>query len=122
MANETESKAVEPMNLDISKMIPRITEEVTAKIRERAVESFGYEVNRAVAAQVQAFITEHIVPDIAAELKARSPELRAAVVAGVFGAMDALSEKVKKAAVDKIAGYDGDKVIREFIAAIYPRY
>lgn len=108
--------------LDIGAMIPRITEDVMAAMREKAIQSFSYQVQQAVGAEVQKFIAEQIVPDIAAELKARSPELRAAVVAGIFGAMDALAEKVKKSAVDKISGYDGDKVIKDFISTIYRGY
>jgi hypothetical protein len=116
--NETKA----PGNIDISSLIPQITADVTAAIRERAINGFTYAVQQQVGEQVSAYIKEQIVPLIADELKANHAELRAAIVKGVYASVEALAEKLRTAAVAKITGYDGDKLIKEFIGQVFPRY
>jgi hypothetical protein len=105
----------------IAAMLPSITEQVTAKLRERALSNLEHQVTMAVAEQVKAFLSETIVPTVAEELRAAEPEIRAAIVAGVRGGSLALAAAIEKKITDKVTGYDGDKVIGEILRQLAPR-
>jgi hypothetical protein len=109
------------LELDIKAMLPRITEQVAAELRTKAVERFQWQVSSAVEEQVKLYITERIVPEVQKELAAHESEMRAAMVAAVRGACVALTEHVTEAAIKKMASYDGDKAIREIMTSLFGR-
>ena len=110
------------LNISVESMIPQITEQVAAELRKKAIESFGYEVQQAVTTEVRRYITENIVPTLTAELKEKEPEIRAAFVAGIVGTAHAVAEHARSRAVEKLAGYEGDKLIRSIFDSLFSRY
>jgi hypothetical protein len=119
MANENENGT--QGGFDVAGLIPQITEEVTAALRDRAIQNFSYSVTNAVGEQVSKYIQENVVPLVAVELKSRDAEVRAAVAAAFIASVDALAENLKATAIKKMAGYDGDKLVSEFVRAVFGR-
>lgn len=115
--SEQESKMV----IAIDAMLPAITEQVAAQLRQRAFDALTYRVNEAVAAEVQRYITENIVPAVTAELEAHRAELIAAVIAGVQASMVALSTATVKHVTDRLTGYDGSKVVGKILGELAPK-
>jgi hypothetical protein len=115
MSDETKKA----FGIDVEKMMPQITEEVAAKLKQRAVDSLVYEVNHAVAKAVSSYIDENIVPSVKEELKAHDAEIRAAIVAGVVGASKALAARIAEDATKKLASYEGDQMVRKMVTSIF---
>lgn len=109
------------LGLDIKAMLPRITEQVAAELRQKAVERFQWQVLSAVEEQVKLYITERIVPEVQRELAEHEAEIRASMVAAIRGACVALTEHVTESATKKIAGYDGDKAIKAIVDQLFGR-
>ena len=109
------------MEIKLEDMLPGITAEVAAKLKQRAIESLEYAVTTAVGKTIEDYIKTDILPAVQAEVQAHHAEIKAAVVAGVLGAMKAASEQIQKKAIEKLTGHEGDRVISSILDAIKPR-
>lgn len=98
-------------NLDIAAMIPRITEEVAATIRQKTLDSFNYSVGQAVQQEVTRFIRDRIIPEVSKELEDSGPQIRAAFVAGVQGACALVAQSIVDSTKKRLAGYEGDQLV-----------
>lgn len=107
------------LKVDISELIPRITEQVASELRQKATQRFEYAVTEAVAVEVKRYIAENIVPGVTKELEKNDATIRAAIVAGVAVAADALRDKIIKEATDRITGYQGNELVRKFVDAVF---
>lgn len=112
----------EEMSIKIESMLPQITEQVAAEIRKRALDNLSYEVTSAVQNEVRRYLVENIVPGVTAELQKHDAEIRAAFVEAVRQCAQLATDAVVKKAAEKMAGYDGDKMLKEIFGAIFPRY
>lgn len=117
----TESATKPGFTIAIEAMIPQITADVAAQLRERALAGLTHEVTQAVNAEVKRYVAEHIVPEVAAELHAHKAELIAAVVAGVKASALALSDALARHATEKLGGYEGAKVVGRIMAELAPK-
>jgi len=110
------------MTLSIESMLPQITEQVAAEIRKKALDSLSYEVQSAVTEEVRRYMVENIVPQVTAELKKHEVEIRAAFVESVRQCATLATDAVVKKAAEKMAGYAGDKMLKEIFGTLFPRY
>lgn len=110
----------EKMGQAIEAMLPSITEQVAAQLRERALRNLEHQVTQAVGEEVKRYLTENIIPSVTAELKAADPEIRAAIVAGIKAASVQLAAQIEKRITDKITGYEGDKVVAAILRQVSP--
>lgn len=107
------------VGIDFTAMIPQLTQEVSAELRRRAVESLQYEASAAVSAAVKEFIATNIVPAIQAELTASSAELRATFLAAVKQSVTLSAAQLVEHTQKRLGAYDGEKVVRETLRAIF---
>jgi hypothetical protein len=112
----------ENLSISLENMLPQITEEVAAKLRERALASLTYQVEDAIKVKVRGYIEENILPTVQKELEAHDSEIRAAFVAAVVAASQAVAAKVKEAAEEKLTSWGGEKLVGELMSKIFSRY
>jgi hypothetical protein len=105
--------------IDIDELIPRVTEEVAAAMRERAMASLDYQVQAALRTTIEEYITANIVPSVRAELTKNEAEIRAALCAGIVAGCNALAAKLAESATKKIEGYEGDKLLEVVVQTVW---
>lgn len=110
------------LNIDLSAMIPRVTEEVAAKLRESAFDNLKYQVTQACALEIKKYIEENIVPSVRAEMVKHEAEMKAAIIGGILASMSDLTARIHADAVKKIAGYDGEKLVADIVGKLFSRY
>lgn len=111
---------MDAMQQAFNEMIPQITEQVAAQLRDRALARFEHQVAEAVAKEVERYISENIVPAVAKELQAKDAEIRAALVSGVCAAVDVLGRQIQESVTKRVAGYDGDKLVADVMRILTP--
>lgn len=106
----------------IQSLIPQLTEEVAAKIRERCLSNMEYNV----AQQVMLVIGEHIktviVPAVQADLEAHTDEIKASVVAAVKQVSVTIGVALVAKATEKLASYEGDKLLAGMLGPLFRGY
>lgn len=111
----------EESKLDLSTMLPGLTEQVAAELRRKAVAAFEYEAVQAVGATARKYIEDVIVPEAQAQLAAAKPELLALFVEAIRQTMAKTAEQILEMTTKRLAGYDGEKLVREVLTAIVGR-
>lgn len=106
------------LSVDLSGMIPQLTEEIALQLRTKALESFSWEVRSAVQAEIKKYITENIVPTIGKELEAQHVTIRATFLAAILEGVNTVAEKLAATIKSQVAGYDGDTMVTDFIKTI----
>ena len=112
-------KSKSRFGIDIEELIPRVTEEVAAKMRENAMTALSYQVQHAVSTAISKYIEDNIIPSVRQELAAHEAEIRAAFVAGIKGACVALAERIEKDAAEKMASYNGNDLLKSVVNSLW---
>lgn len=106
----------------IQSMIPRLTDEVAAEIRNKCIANMTYDISKQVTAEVGKHIEEVILPAVRLELQEHEAEIKASVVAAVKATFAAVGEKLVKHTVEKLAGYEGDKLLTQMLGPLLRGY
>lgn len=106
----------------IQSLIPQLTEEVAAKIRDRCLSNMEYNVAQQVQLLVGEHIKEVVVPAVHAELAAHGDEIKAAVIAAVKQVALTIGTALVAKATEKLAGYDGDKLLAGMLGPLFRGY
>jgi hypothetical protein len=108
-------------SISIQDVLPKVTADVAVELQKRAVERFQWAVQEAVGKQIQQYIAEKIMPEVAKELAEKDAVIRAALVAGITQACVEAGEAVRVAMTKKLSGYEGDKVIGQLLGILSPK-
>lgn len=106
----------------IQSLIPRLTEEVAAKIRDQALSNMQYSVAKQVEAEVAKYVAEIIIPAVRADLVAHEEEIKASVVAAIKALFDAIGAALVEHTVKKLASYEGDKLLTQMLGPLLRGY
>lgn len=109
------------MSINLTDILPGITAKVVEQLQQRATERLSYAVTEAVDAATRRYIEETILPGVNEELQKHEAELRAAIVTGIHMATMALAEAIREKATERIASYDGDKLMNDVVGALFAR-
>lgn len=106
----------------IQSLIPQLTEEVAAKIRERCLSNLEYKVSEQVQAAVNEHIATIIIPAVKADLAAHEEDLKAAVIAAVKQVGVTIGAALVEHATKKLASYEGDKLLTQMLGPLFRGY
>lgn len=110
------------LQFDLQQILPEISDAVSAAIRKRAEESISYTVQEAIRKAVAEYVEAHIIPEVQQMLADRHGEMLAQIGAGVVAATNAVAESLKQRVAQRLAGHEGDKMIRNLLHAMAPAY
>lgn len=102
-------------NIDVSELLPQLTEDVVKELKAAAIRNLSYEVQSAIQTAVREFIKTEVVPAAAAELAEQHASIRAAFVGGVLEACKHLVERMSADTKARLAGYEGTELVRKVI-------
>lgn len=111
----------ESLKIDLSETLPRLTEEIAAQLRKKAVDSFSYEVQNAIQQEIRRYITQSIVPTITKDLEREHEKIRAAFVLAVKDGCEAVAATMVESTKKRLAGYEGDTLVRDFFNKIFDK-
>lgn len=106
----------------IQSLIPRLTEEVAAKIRDNALQNLQWDVARKVQEEVGKYIEDVIIPAVRAELADHEAEIKASVLAAIRATFDAVGAALVASATKKLASYEGDKLLTQMLGPLLRGY
>lgn len=107
---------------NVKAMIPRMAQEIAEKIREETLANIRHTTAQAIAAEVVKYVHEEVMPLVKSELAAQQDEIKAAIVAASRGVADALAEQLVRKATEKLASYEGDKILERVFAPLFRGY
>jgi hypothetical protein len=105
-------------SINVSQLIPIITAEIQESMRKKALDSFQYEIQRAVQAEISRYVQANIVPVVTKELEEARDQLKAAVVAGVQGATELVAKTFVEQTRKKMESWEGEGFARETMRAL----
>ncbi len=105
-------------SIELKEMLPWITEQVTAELRNRAVDAFKYNATEAVSKEVNRYIQEVIVPEVSKELQSKRAELIAVFVASVNDVANMTADAIKTQALKNLTSYGSENLIGAFMKNI----
>lgn len=106
----------------IKEMIPQMTAEVAEKIRERALSNIEYSVAQAVQEEAKKHVAEVVIPAVREQLVQHEAEIKAAVLAAIKGIAEQIAKTLVQKATAKLAGYEGDKLIKDMFGPMFRGY
>lgn len=107
--------------VDVAAMIPRLTQEIAAEMKAKALQSLQYEIQSAVTDTCREYIKERIAPEVAKELEGVHVEIRAAFLAAVTEASKAVAEKLVTSTRERLASYEGAEIVRTILRDLVQR-
>lgn len=106
----------------IKALMPQMTEQVAAQIRERALANLEHVVASAVTEEVKKYIANVIVPSVQAELAAHEGTIKAGVLAAVKVVAERCGTALVEQMTEKLTGYQGDKLVRDIFGPLMRGY
>lgn len=106
----------------IKALMPQLTEQVAAQIRQRALSNLEHVVASAVTEEVKTYVADVIAPTVRAELVKHDADIRASVVAAVKLIGENVAAELVKQVTEKLSGYQGDHIIKEVFGPIFRGY
>jgi uncharacterized MnhB-related membrane protein len=106
----------------VTAMIPRMTQEIAAKIQEQALANIRHTTAQAISDEVTKYVAEIVMPLVRSELLAQQDDIKAAILAASRGVADALAEHLVRHATVKLASYEGDKILERVFGPLFRGY
>jgi hypothetical protein len=106
----------------VTAMIPAMAAEIGAKIKEQTLRNIEYTTGKAIADEVQTYVAENVLPLVKAELAAQQDEIKAAFLAAAKGIADQLAVALVSRCAEKLAGYEGDKIVQAVFGPLFRGY
>lgn len=98
----------------IESLRPEIESGLKRHLGQSVADSLSYSLRGEVSKFAEAYITEHVLPEVRQQLENQKTEIIAAIVAAVKAACSAMGDKLLENALKKIAnGYSLGKVAKE---------
>lgn len=107
---------------NVKAMIPRMAAEIALKIKEQTLENIKYTTAKAIADEVSKYIADEVMPLVKSELAAQQDEIKAAIVAASRGVAEALATTLVEKATEKLASYEGDKILERVFGPLFRGY
>lgn len=106
----------------VTAMIPAMAAEIAAKIKEQTFRNIEYTTGKAIAEEVTRYVAENVMPLVKAELAAAQDEIKAGILAAAKGISEQLAVALVSKLAEKLAGYEGDKIIQAVFGPLFRGY
>jgi len=103
----------------IDSMLPEMTELVRKEMQDKMMQSMGWKVQELFNVEISKYLQEKVVPQMREELEQHTVTLRAAFVEALRVSCVAATDQIVKTAIKRMTEYEGDKVIKEVIKALF---
>lgn len=107
---------------NVKAMLPQITMEVVAAIKEQALRNLQYTTATAIQEAVTEYVKTEVLPAVKDELRANDAVMKAAILASTKGVAELLCESIVDSARKKLAAYDGDKLVASVFGPLFRSY
>jgi len=107
------------MSVDTEELVAELLPDLKARLKERMLSAYSYEIDDAVKTEVRRYIAEDVMPEVREALQEQHAEIVASFVTAIVGVHAEMGAAMVKGAKEKLTSYSGDKLVAKLMREVF---